>query len=341
MYKNTICSAKNEHDTSMKSRISSSFIESFLEWIKLDKGFSSATQDSYGHDLYHFESFLRTVGLTINQPNKIYKSAIQRFSASLYREGLARTTIARKLSTLRSFFRFLIKIGHVKNNPAIGVCNPKQHLKHPEVLNVDHIFALLDQTKPREVMQHLHIVGKNEAVQYRDNALVEILYGSGLRISEAISLNIQDVEPKDGFVRVLGKGNKERLAPLSDTSITALNQWLCIRSVLAETIEQAVFVGNKGRRLNRRQAIRILNYMQIQLGLHQHITPHMLRHSFATHLLESGAHIRAVQELLGHAKLSTTQRYTHVALDKLIDIYDKAHPRAKNSVSIAHEKKNR
>ena len=166
------------------------------------------------------------------------------------------------------------------------------------------------------------------AAACRDQALVELLYGSGLRISEALGLNVMDVDPSSGVVRVLGKGGKERLAPLSATSMRTLERWLRTRPLLlpAASVEQAVFVGNRGGRLDRRQAARILEHLRQEAGLPQHVSPHALRHSFATHLLEGGADLRAVQELLGHARLSTTQRYTHVTLDRLMRVYDRAHP---------------
>ena len=168
--------------------------------------------------------------------------------------------------------------------------------------------------------------GLELAIAHRNNALLELLYGSGLRISEALCLNVSDIRTEDGFVRVIGKGNKERLAPLSDTSIVALEEWLAIRHMVATLGEKALFVGVRGKRLHRRQTIRILEELCLQAGLPLTTAPHTLRHSFATHLLEGGANLRAVQELLGHARLSTTQRYTHITLDKLIQAYDKAHP---------------
>ena len=162
----------------------------------------------------------------------------------------------------------------------------------------------------------------------RDLALVEMLYGAGLRISEALSLNVKDLDLTAGMARVMGKGSKVRMAPLSETSIVCLQAWLQVRPLLAPAGETALFVGSRGKRLDRRQATRILETLRVEAGLPQHISPHMLRHSFATHLLEGGADLRAVQELLGHARLSTTQRYTHVTLDRLMRVYDRAHPRS-------------
>lgn len=309
-------------------------VETFLAWLKLQKGFSLATQNAYRKDIHQFEVYLNDIGCSLEQPQAINKQHIQRFSASLYRLGLARTSIARKLSALRSLFRFLVKKRHVTDNPALGVHNPKQHVKHPEALNIDQVFTFLDGALSGISNKSHPEQNMSTALMYRDNALIELLYGSGLRISEALQLNLLDVEPESGFVRVFGKGSKERLAPLSDTSIVALQQWLNFRSLLTTIDEQAFFVGSRGKRLNRRQASRIFENIRLQSGLPQHVAPHMLRHSFATHLLEGGAHLRAVQELLGHARLSTTQRYTHITLDRLIQVYDKAHPSSNQKSDI-------
>ncbi|AGC49511.1 tyrosine recombinase [Lawsonia intracellularis] len=297
--------------------------ETFLSWLNLHKGFSLATQDAYRRDISQFEVYLRTIGLTLEHPEHINKKHIQQFSASLYYKKLTRTSIARKLAALRSLFRYLLKTHHIKDNPAVGVHNPKQHVKYPEILNVDQVFLLLKGAN--NILKTSH-TGLELAIAHRNNALLELLYGSGLRISEALCLNVSDIRTEDGFVRVIGKGNKERLAPLSDTSIVALEEWLAIRHMVATLGEQALFVGVRGKRLHRRQTIRILEELCLQAGLPLTTAPHTLRHSFATHLLEGGANLRAVQELLGHARLSTTQRYTHITLDKLIQAYDKAHP---------------
>lgn len=299
-------------------------IETFFTWLDLHKGFSLATQDAYRRDICQFEAYMRDIGLSLEYPENINKKHIQRFSALLYHKKLTRTSIARKLAALRSLFRYLVKTRCMKDNPAVGVHNPKQHIKHPDTLNVDQVFLLLQGANN---LSKKAVTDIELTITYRNNALIELLYGSGLRISEALYLDLSDIKPEDGYVRVIGKGNKERLAPLSDTSIVALKEWLTVRHVLTTLKEQALFVGTRGKRLHRRQAIRILEQLCLQAGLPlTTIAPHMLRHSFATHLLEGGANLRAVQELLGHARLSTTQRYTHITLDKLVQVYDKAHP---------------
>lgn len=325
--------------------------EAFLAWIQIQKGFSEATVAAYRRDLQQFEAWLQSEERSLARPREIEKRHIQHFSAFLHREGQARSSISRKLSALRSLFRHLMRNRKIENDPTKLVRNPKQETRYPGALNVDQVFALLDGTQEPSPKTSLKTSPKTSpktssepsseapstpvledaerAAQYRDLALVELLYGSGLRISEALGLDLLDVEPSSGVVRVFGKGSKERLAPLSDTSIQALENWLRVRPLLASGgQERALFVGNRGKRLNRRQAARILEAMRLEVRLPQHISPHVLRHSFATHLLEGGADLRAVQELLGHARLSTTQRYTHVTLDRLMRVYDKAHPRS-------------
>lgn len=314
----------------------------FLGWIQMQKGLADATFVAYEQDMVQFEAFLREQGCSLAQPEHIEKSHVQGFAAALYRQGMAKSSVARKLSALRSLFRYLQRHHHVAASPTQGVRNPKQETHHPGILNVDQMFALLDV-----YMDSLHTEAGatqdaltpdepasenralSDALQQRDTALVELLYGSGLRISEALGLNMVDVQSQSGVVRVLGKGSKERLAPLSDASQNALSAWLRVRALYAAPSERAVFVGTRGKRLNRRQAARVIEVMRQQADIGQHVAPHSLRHSFATHLLEGGADLRAVQELLGHARLSTTQRYTHVTLDALTRVYDKAHPRAK------------
>ncbi len=312
-------------------------VEQFLIWMSDQKGFSPATISAYHTDLLQFEAWLRREQHTLARPGELEKYHFQDYSAHLFHEGQAKSSIGRKLSTLRSLYRYLMKMKKIDANPAKLVRNPKRELRHPAALNVDQMFSLLDEASvesggsaglegSREIEQLTP--DREHAERTRDLALAELLYGSGLRISEALSLDVEDVDPATGFVLVMGKGSKERIAPLSDTSVRALFLWLRVRSLVAPAEERAVFVGNRGKRLNRRQAARILDELRQNAGLPQHLSPHTLRHTFATHMLENGADLRSVQELLGHASLSTTQRYTHITLDHLMRVYDKAHPRS-------------
>lgn len=251
---------------------------------------------------------------------------IQAFLAWLFRRGEAKSSMARKLAAVRSFFRFLLRSGRVSENVAAQVRNPRQEKHHPRALNVDETFALLDTPKAAPPSE-----AHAARLLCRDLALAELLYGSGLRISEALSLDLDDAQLRSRVLRVMGKGSRERLSPLSDTSCEALAAWLAERSYLALPEEQALFVGARGARLNRREAVRIIAGLCRRAGLAFTVSPHSLRHSFATHLLAAGADLRSVQELLGHRRLTTTQRYTQVSLEHLIRAYDQAHPRSGKS----------
>ena len=296
----------------------------FLGHLDVEKGYSAATMAAYGEDLGQFEAFLRTKGLTLDHPRAVSREHVQGFLAELHRRAVKKSSMARKLSSLRSLFRFLAKRGLVDVSPVQGVANPKQEQRHPRVLNVDQAFALVN---PRATQAD----GPGGAARLlRDVALAELLYGSGLRISEALGLDVSDLDLASGVVRVEGKGAKERLAPLSDPAREALAAYLAARGALDPgNRERAVFLGVRGGRLDRRQAARIIADLGRMAGLPQKVSPHVLRHSFATHLLEAGADLRGVQELLGHARLSTTQRYTHLNLARIVEIYDQAHPGAK------------
>lgn len=306
----------------------------FLAWMEFQKGASEATVEAYAVDILEFETYLRGMGASLEKPSEITKSMVQGFSASLFRQGMARSSMARKLSALRSLFRHLLRLHKIDSDPCAGVRNPKQDQRHPAMLNVDQVFSLLDE-KPEEKSappSSSTPANADETFRLRDMALLELLYGSGLRISEALGLDVNDVRPESGHVQVMGKGSKERIVPLSDTCRDALSRWLAVRDRVPPVHgERAAFLGRRGKRLDRRQAARILEERAAEAGISQHISPHDLRHSFATHLLEGGADLRAVQELLGHSRISTTQRYTHLNLDALTRIYDAAHPLAQKS----------
>lgn len=301
----------------------------FLAWMEFQKGASEATVEAYAVDILEFETYLHGMGSTLERPSEITKQMIQGFSASLFRQGMARSSMARKLSALRSLFRHLLRLHKIEADPCSGVRNPKQDQRHPAMLNVDQVFGLLDDKPAKDNDASADAPDADKVFHLRDMALLELLYGSGLRISEALGLDVNDIRPESGHVQVLGKGGKERIVPLSDTCIAALTRWLAVRgSVPPVHGERAAFLGRRGKRLDRRQAARILEERATEAGIPQHISPHDLRHSFATHLLEGGADLRAVQELLGHSRISTTQRYTHLNLDALTRIYDAAHPLA-------------
>ncbi|NJB69414.1 integrase/recombinase XerC [Desulfobaculum xiamenense] len=290
----------------------------FVGWLAVEKGYSVATVNAYGRDLEQFETFLEGRGLSLTAPESVDRSHIRAFMAELHRKRQAKTTVARKLSTLRTFFRYMARNGMVTGNPAAGVHNPKQEIHHPKALNVDQALALMESESG------------DDPHSLRDLALAELLYGSGLRISEALGLEVDDVDTSSGVVRVFGKGGKERLAPLSDAGAARLAAYIRVRGEFTQSlVQKALFLGDRGGALQRRQANRILERMARLAGLPEDVHPHMLRHSFATHMLEAGADLRSVQELLGHARLTTTQRYTHLTMAGIMQTYDKAHPRAR------------
>ncbi len=302
-------------------------VAGFLEDMALRRNASRATLSAYETDLADFSSFLAARGLDLSEPSAVGRRDVQAWVAELFRQGFARSSMARRLSALRSFFRWLFLKGHVHDLSAVRVHNPKQTRRTPKILNVEETTDLLDKGALVPAARARGTTGDEaEALRLRDLALAELLYGSGLRVSEALSLDSAQVIPAKGFVRVLGKGGRERLAPLSDTSVDALLAWQAVRGRIALPDEPALFTGARGQRLNRREARRIVESLCLRAGLGRTVSPHVLRHSFATHLLSAGADLRAVQELLGHSRLSTTQRYTHLGLGELVAAYDQAHP---------------
>jgi len=299
----------------------------YIDFITVQKGYSPATIAAYAEDLAQFEAFLSGRGLTLAAPQAVTLDHARGFLAELHRRRVAKSSMGRKLSTLRGFFTYMRQKKRVVGDPLAGLKNPKAEKRHPKALNVDEAVALVTPGPGSPAGD-----GSREAC--RDLALAELLYGSGLRVSEAVNLDLDDCDLSQGIVRVFGKGSKERLAPLSDAARERLREYALRRGEFSPAPkEQAFFLGARGRRLDRRQAARIIEALGQAAGLAKHAHPHMLRHSFATHLLESGADMRSVQELLGHARLSTTQRYTHLDLSRIMRIYDKAHPRSDESES--------
>lgn len=293
-------------------------VQVFLEHLSLQKGASDNTVEAYGRDLAGFQEWLAGRGLTLGAPRDLGKDQVRGYLAELHRQRLAKSTMARKLAALRAYFAFLLRRGMVDGNPAALVSNPRQDKRQSRWLNVDQAVALV--TAPVDP----------DPKGLRDLALVETVYGAGLRISEALDLDLGDLDLAQGLARVRGKGAKERLAFLGQAAVDRLSRWLEQRAALGPAPgEQAVFLGERGGRLSRGAVPGILKRLAGSAGLPHHVHPHMLRHSFASHLLEAGADLRSVQELLGHARLATTQRYTHVTLGRLMRAYDQAHPLAR------------
>lgn len=280
-------------------------------YLHVERGLSPHTLDNYRRQL-HSAALL----LSIPDWTSVTPVDVKRVMANARQQGHSPRSIALQLSALRTFYRFLIDRGVTTTNPAEGVRAPKQGKPLPKQLSVDD-------------MQHLlNAENDDEMLQLRDIAMFELMYGCGLRLSELTGLNLSDVL-RDGTLRVTGKGNKQRILPIGKHALAALNAWLKVRGLFASEYEPALFVSKRKTRISNRQVANRLDVMANAQLRGQKVTPHKLRHSFATHVLESSGDLRAVQELLGHANLSTTQVYTHLDFQHLATVYDKAHPRAK------------
>lgn len=240
--------------------------------------------------------------------------------AGLHRQGIGGKTLQRKLSSLRSFYQFLIRNHQLKNNPAVDIRAPKSARTLPDTLDVDSLSQLLD-------------IPPDSILAIRDKAIMELFYSSGLRLSELTNLDLDSIDLTENSLRALGKGNKTRVLPIGRKASDAIRMWLGKRDILAKIDEQALFVSNRGKRISQRSIQQRLNFWRKKQGLEQHLHPHKLRHSFASHILESSGDLRAVQELLGHADIGTTQIYTHLDFQHLAKVYDKAHPRARKKKS--------
>lgn len=288
-------------------------VDHFLNYLKSEKQLSLNTQINYRRQLYALIDL--TDGLDITKWQDIDSSAVRLLISRSRQTGLQARSLSLRLSALRSFFDWMVKNDLISANPARGVLNPKlgQHL--PKNIDIDEINQLLD-------------IEYSDPLSVRDRAMLEVMYGSGLRLSELVSLNCRELNLTEGEVRVTGKGNKERKLPLGRESIRWIEQWLTMRNDLKPQ-DDAVFISKLGKRISSRNVEKRFAQWGIKQGLSSHIHPHKLRHSFATHMLESSGDLRAVQELLGHADLSTTQVYTHLDFSHLSEVYDSAHPRAK------------
>jgi integrase/recombinase XerC len=303
----------------MKSKIDT-LVRLFLRWLEVEKGYSVHTVTGYGRDLSEFAETLPED----QNPGMIEALHIRRFVVTLHGRNSA-ATVGRKLSALRTFFKFLLREHFIKEDPITGIAGPKAGKFLPVLLTVDDVFSLLETPD------------KKDCFMLRDRAILELLYSTGMRVAELVSRDILNLDFATEMLRVRGKGNKERLVPVGRPALEAVRAWLPLREQLIadrarrghEIEKEALFLNGRGSRLTSRSVERMVKSYGERAGILQGVTPHALRHSFATHLLEMGADLRSVQELLGHASLSTTQRYTHLTLDHLTEVYDKAHPHAK------------
>jgi integrase/recombinase XerC len=295
------------------------YLEDFLRYLKVERQMSPHTLRNYRLDLSQFLDFLTPEGEEPILEEVNYRQLRAFLAHSL--KGRSKTTVARKLSALRTFFKYLQRQGVLAQNPAKLAPSPKVGKNLPHFLTVDEVFHLLGQAQGDEFGPR------------RDRAILEVFYAGGLRLSELAGLSLGDLDRKEGVVRVWGKGAKERLAFLGDAALKALSAYLPLRELLLDGKgrlgEAALFLNFRGGRLSARGVARVVEKWARQAGLSGALTPHGLRHSFATHLLEGKADLRAVQELLGHASISSTQRYLHLNLDYIMEEFDKAHPRSK------------
>jgi integrase/recombinase XerC len=314
-------------------------VQQFLDYLRLEKHFSDYTVKSYGADLIQFGQFLAgEIGQHNAEPplnvvipdtpasldekqTKAEPLQIREFLAYLYGQNYTKSTTARKLATLRSFYKFLIRKGLVAQSPLAQIRTPKQEKRLPKCLDLEQVQKLLDAP------------GDADVLSARDKAMLEVLYSSGIRVSELVELKMSDLDLNEGVLRVLGKGRKERLTPIGSQAIKALQKYFEYRNAdprfkIEGAGDTRVFLNKHGEALSTRSVRRKLDKYLVSAGLDPGISPHTLRHSFATHLLNNGADLRSVQELLGHQSLSTTQIYTHLTTTRVKEAYDNAHPRA-------------
>ncbi|OQY00968.1 MAG: recombinase XerD [Desulfobacteraceae bacterium 4572_130] len=295
-------------------------LDEFINTLYAEKGYSKHTCRAYYCDIKDFLKFFlpeKNIDFITNDmlskfTKKEIKIIIRKYMAKIQQSGLSKNSSSRKLSALRSFFRYLVKIGQIDLNPADYIPYPKIEMKIPNFLSIDDLFRLLDSIKSDSLLEK------------RNLAIFETFYSTGTRVSEIIGLNIQDIDFKKQVVKVLGKGAKQRIVPIGKRALKALMQY---RKMLKKEYK-ALFLNKNFTRLSARSIQRILLKIVCECGLNVPVSPHTLRHSFATHMLDSGADLRGIQEMLGHTSLSTTQIYTHVTIDKLMQVYDKAHPRS-------------
>ena len=315
----TLSKDTKNHENNAKSNANgvgsiNEMIGSFIEFLTIERQLSINTIENYQRDLNKFSRYC--LEKKIQDLKFVDSHTVRQFIAQLHRQGLGGKTIQRNLSSLRSFFKYLIKEKKAHHNPALGISAPKSARKLPKTMDTEQVNFLLS-------------FKDNDPLAIRDKAIMELLYSSGFRISELASLNNNTIDYKNGSVSVTGKGNKTRLLPIGKMAIKATQDWLRIRQDWANADEPALFINKQGKRLQIRSIQKRLTHWGIRQQLDASLHPHKLRHSFASHLLESSGDLRTVQELLGHSDISTTQIYTHLDFQHLAKVYDKAHPRSK------------
>ena len=291
-------------------------IVAFCAYLETERNVSPHTLSAYRRDLEQLAAFAAKERGDDISAGEVDHLLLRRYLALLGKTA-KKSSIGRKLAAVRTFFRFLLRRGEIDKNPAELTATPKREQRLPFHLDIDQATALMEAPTA------------DEKYVLRDRAVLELLYSSGLRVSELTGLDIGDLDLSGGMVRVMGKGGKERIVPVGSRATQAVREYLAQRGELAGS--GPLFLNTRGQRINRRSVTRIVDAHVLRVAAFKHISPHTLRHTFATHMLEGGADLRSIQELLGHASLSTTQKYTHVGIDRLMEVYDKAHPKAKSS----------
>jgi len=289
-------------------------LEQFLDHLRDERRLSPRTVLNYRRDLEQVLGWLEAQGVTGWADLDSHR--VRAYIAGRHRAGLAAKSLQRELSALRSLYRYLLREGLARNNPAQGVRAPKVRRKLPVTLDADQMGRLLDQ-------------GADDPLELRDLAMLELFYSSGLRLAELVSVDLGDIDPADASLEVTGKGAKSRRVPVGGKALAALRRWLEVRGALANSQEPALFVSRRGNRIHPRTVQARVSRWAVAKGAPRGLHPHLMRHSFASHLLESSGDLRAVQELLGHADIATTQIYTHLDFQHLARVYDQAHPRAR------------
>jgi len=299
-------------------------IADFGRHIRVEKNLSGHTVTAYLADLMQFQEFLLAKGAAGAENDDIPEdiALIRSFLVSLYRSKMRKITVSRKIASLRSFYRYLLREGAVKLNPAELLQLPRCEKYIPVVLSVDEMVALLSVGFPKDVFGG------------RNRAMMELFYSSGIRLGELVGMNVADLRFSECLVKVRGKGKKERIVPVGAPALAALRDYLQMRPELVRAASEKMdgeplFLNARGGRISPRDVARVVEKVVLESGIGRKISPHSLRHTFATHLLDAGADLRSIQEMLGHSSLSTTQKYTAVSVSRLMEIYDKAHPRAK------------
>ncbi|MHB8482268.1 MAG: tyrosine recombinase XerC [Nitrospiria bacterium] len=298
----------------------------FTTYLKNEKGMSVHTVRNYLSDLNQFDRFLKSQKIFAIKNGEVNPKTIRGYLTFLHAQRLKKSSMARKLAAIRTFFLFLQKEGSLQVNPAKMVATPRQEKVLPKVLSEEEVNYLVQAP------------GEKTVLDLRDKAILETIYSTGMRVEELVRLNVDDFHPKERLVKIRGKGNKERIVPIGAPAVAAIQLYSSRFNIEKKYGDIPLFLNRFGGRLTTRSIGRIVEKYSSQMGKMMRISPHGLRHSFATHLLNNGADLRSIQELLGHSSLSTTQRYTHLSMDHLIKVYDEAHPRSRKKKNEADQK---